>query len=90
MFPIQFNFVGKLLGPRGNSLKKLQDDTMTKMAVLGRGSMRNKQHVNKFLNANFKIELKIETFNTIFKSDIWQATRIRQNYFIPFQTLPIG
>jgi len=40
----RFNFVGKLLGPRGNSLKKLQDDTMTKMAVLGRGSMRNKQH----------------------------------------------
>ena len=43
----QFNFVGKLLGPRGSSLKQLQEDTMTKMAVLGRGSMRNKQQVNK-------------------------------------------
>lgn len=40
----RFNFVGKLLGPRGNSLKKLQDDTMTKMAILGKGSIRNKQH----------------------------------------------
>ena len=41
----QFNFVGKLLGPRGNSMKRLQEDTMTKMAVLGRGSMRSKQQV---------------------------------------------
>ncbi|XP_047002682.1 KH domain-containing, RNA-binding, signal transduction-associated protein 2-like [Schistocerca americana] len=38
----KFNFVGKLLGPKGNSLKRLQEDTMTKMAVLGRGSMRDK------------------------------------------------
>ena len=41
----KFNFVGKLLGPKGNSMKRLQDDTMTKMAVLGKGSMRNKQQV---------------------------------------------
>ncbi|XP_023326744.1 KH domain-containing, RNA-binding, signal transduction-associated protein 3 [Eurytemora carolleeae] len=39
----KFNFVGKLLGPKGNSMKRLQEDTMTKMAVLGRGSMRDKQ-----------------------------------------------
>ena len=38
----KFNFVGKLLGPRGSSLKQLQEETMTKMAVLGRGSMRDK------------------------------------------------
>ena len=39
----QFNFVGKLLGPKGNSLKRIQEETLTKMAVLGRGSMRDKQ-----------------------------------------------
>ncbi|XP_063237889.1 KH domain-containing, RNA-binding, signal transduction-associated protein 2 [Bacillus rossius redtenbacheri] len=38
----KFNFVGKLLGPKGNSLKRLQEDTMTKMAILGKGSMRDK------------------------------------------------
>jgi hypothetical protein len=38
----QFNFVGKLLGPKGNSLKRLQEETLTKMAILGRGSMRDK------------------------------------------------
>nr|XP_033790946.1 KH domain-containing, RNA-binding, signal transduction-associated protein 3 isoform X2 [Geotrypetes seraphini] len=40
-FP-KFNFVGKLLGPRGNSLKRLQEDTLTKMSILGKGSMRDK------------------------------------------------
>jgi len=41
--PQQFNFVGKLLGPKGNSMKRLQEDTMCKMAVLGRGSMRDRR-----------------------------------------------
>ena len=48
---LQFNFVGKLLGPRGSSLKQLQEDTMTKMAVLGRGSMRNKQQEEELRNS---------------------------------------
>lgn len=39
----QFNFVGKLLGPKGNSMKRLQEDTMCKMAVLGRGSMKDRK-----------------------------------------------
>jgi len=38
----KFNFVGKILGPKGNSLKRLQEDTLTKMAVLGKGSMRDR------------------------------------------------
>ncbi|KAB0404395.1 hypothetical protein E2I00_000454, partial [Balaenoptera physalus] len=40
-FP-KFNFVGKLLGPRGNSLKRFQEETLTKMSILGKGSMRDK------------------------------------------------
>ncbi|XP_069678382.1 uncharacterized protein [Periplaneta americana] len=47
----KFNFVGKLLGPKGNSLKRLQEDTMTKMAILGRGSMRDK-HKEEELRAS--------------------------------------
>lgn len=45
-FCLQFNFVGKLLGPKGNSLKRLQEETMTKMAVLGRGSMKDRTKVS--------------------------------------------
>jgi len=48
---LQFNFVGKLLGPKGNSMKRLQEETMTKMAVLGRGSMRNRQQEEELRRA---------------------------------------
>ena len=41
----QFNFVGKLLGPKGNTFKRLQQNTGTKMSILGRGSMRDKEKV---------------------------------------------
>lgn len=37
--------MGKLLGPRGNSLKRLQEETLTKMSILGKGSMRDKAKV---------------------------------------------
>lgn len=43
----QFNFVGKLLGPRGNSMKRLQEETGVKMSILGKGSMRDKGKVRK-------------------------------------------
>ncbi|CAB3374343.1 Hypothetical predicted protein [Cloeon dipterum] len=48
----KFNFVGKLLGPKGNSLKRLQEETMTKMAILGRGSMRDKQKEEELRASN--------------------------------------
>ena len=31
----RFNFVGKLLGPKGNSMRRLQEETLCKMAILG-------------------------------------------------------
>lgn len=42
----KFNFVGKLLGPKGNSMRRLQEETLCKMAILGRGSMKDKKKVN--------------------------------------------
>ena len=45
VFWLQFNFVGKLLGPKGNTLKRLQEETGCKMAILGKGSMRDKSKV---------------------------------------------
>uniref|UniRef100_A0A1A9WNB6 K Homology domain-containing protein n=1 Tax=Glossina brevipalpis TaxID=37001 RepID=A0A1A9WNB6_9MUSC len=45
LFPIKeypkFNFVGKILGPKGNTLRQLQEETLCKMTVLGRNSMRD-------------------------------------------------
>lgn len=42
--------MGKLLGPKGNSLKWLQEQTGTRMAILGRGSIRNKQKEEELRN----------------------------------------
>ncbi|KAJ8938041.1 hypothetical protein NQ318_013949 [Aromia moschata] len=47
----KFNFVGKLLGPKGNSMKRLQEETMCKMAVLGRGSMKDRQKEEECRNS---------------------------------------
>lgn len=47
----KFNFVGKLLGPRGNSMRRLQEETLCKMAILGRGSMKDRKRVKSiFVN----------------------------------------
>jgi len=39
----RYNFVGKLLGPKGQTLKELQQQTGCKMAIMGKGSMRDKE-----------------------------------------------
>ncbi|XP_049880133.1 KH domain-containing, RNA-binding, signal transduction-associated protein 2-like isoform X2 [Pectinophora gossypiella] len=49
-FP-KFNFIGQLLGPKGNTMKRLQEETMCKMAVLGRGSMRDRQKEEELRNS---------------------------------------
>lgn len=49
----QVNFVGKLLGPQGNTIKRLQEETGAKISVLGKGSMRDKNKVGRVLLAAF-------------------------------------
>jgi len=44
---LQFNFVGKILGPQGNTIKRLQEETGAKISVLGKGSMRDKAKVKE-------------------------------------------
>lgn len=41
----QFNFVGRILGPRGMTAKQLEQETGCKIMVRGRGSMRDKKKV---------------------------------------------
>lgn len=53
----KFNFVGKLLGPRGNSMRRLQEETLCKMAILGRGSMKDRKRVSLHQLKN-EIEVK--------------------------------
>ncbi|KAH8291497.1 hypothetical protein KR054_012219 [Drosophila jambulina] len=37
----KFNFIGKILGPKGNSLRRLQDETQCRIAIKGRSSVRD-------------------------------------------------
>ncbi|XP_025109279.1 KH domain-containing, RNA-binding, signal transduction-associated protein 1-like [Pomacea canaliculata] len=68
----KFNFVGKLLGPKGNTLKRLQETTGTKMSILGKGSMRDKQKEEecrkeggKYAHLNDELHVYIEVFAEI-------------------------
>lgn len=42
---LQVNFVGKILGEKGANLQQLQQMTDCRIAILGRGSMRDKARV---------------------------------------------
>ncbi|KAM6368156.1 KH domain-containing RNA-binding protein QKI isoform 11-T13 [Alca torda] len=46
MAPQQFNFVGRILGPRGLTAKQLEAETGCKIMVRGKGSMRDKKKVS--------------------------------------------
>ena len=43
--PFQYNFVGRILGPRGMTAKQLEQETGCKIMVRGKGSMRDKRKV---------------------------------------------
>jgi hypothetical protein len=67
-FP-KFNFVGKILGPKGNSLKRIQEETGTRIAVFGRGSMRDKhkeeelrREGGKYAHLNDDLHVSVEVY----------------------------
>lgn len=45
------NFVGKLLGPGGKTLRAVQETTKTKMAILGAGSLRDDSKEKELLSS---------------------------------------
>ncbi|XP_020797888.1 KH domain-containing, RNA-binding, signal transduction-associated protein 3 isoform X2 [Drosophila serrata] len=46
----KFNFTGKILGPKGNSLRRLQDETQCKIAIKGRTSIRDRAKEEQLRN----------------------------------------
>lgn len=48
---LQFNFTGKILGPKGNSLRRLQDETQCKIAIKGRSSIRDRGKEEQLRNS---------------------------------------
>ncbi|XP_030372551.1 KH domain-containing, RNA-binding, signal transduction-associated protein 2 [Scaptodrosophila lebanonensis] len=47
----KFNYVGKLLGPKGNSLRRLQEETQCKIVILGRFSMKDRAREEELRNS---------------------------------------
>jgi hypothetical protein len=47
----QYNFVGRLLGPRGNSLKRVEGTTQCRVYIRGRGSVKDSVKVTSQLLA---------------------------------------
>ncbi|NP_998400.1 KH domain-containing, RNA-binding, signal transduction-associated protein 1b [Danio rerio] len=66
----KFNFVGKILGPQGNTIKRLQEETGAKISVLGKGSMRDKNKEEelrkngepKYAHLSMELHVFIEVF----------------------------
>ncbi|XP_017078858.1 KH domain-containing, RNA-binding, signal transduction-associated protein 2 [Drosophila eugracilis] len=47
----KFNFTGKILGPKGNSLRRLQEETQCKIAIKGRSSIRDRNKEDELRNS---------------------------------------
>ncbi|KAL9912516.1 KH domain-containing, RNA-binding, signal transduction-associated protein 3-like isoform 1-T1 [Glossina fuscipes fuscipes] len=47
----KFNFSGKILGPKGNSLRRLQEETQCKIFIKGRNSMRDRNKEEELRNS---------------------------------------
>uniref|UniRef100_A0A0D9VKE1 K Homology domain-containing protein n=1 Tax=Leersia perrieri TaxID=77586 RepID=A0A0D9VKE1_9ORYZ len=86
-----FNFVGRILGPRGNSLKRVEATTDCRVLIRGRGSikdptreemMRGKpgyEHLNEPLHILVEAELPVEIIDT----RLMQAREILEDLLKP-------
>uniref|UniRef100_UPI00358E0343 KH domain-containing, RNA-binding, signal transduction-associated protein 2-like n=1 Tax=Myxine glutinosa TaxID=7769 RepID=UPI00358E0343 len=89
----KFNFVGKLLGPMGNTLKRLQTETGTRMAILGRGCMKDKAKEEemrssteaKYDHLNDELHIQIEVYAPLEEAycRMGQAVEEVKKYLIP-------
>ncbi|CAN6479600.1 unnamed protein product [Victoria cruziana] len=88
-----YNFVGRLLGPRGNSLKRVEATTECRVLIRGRGSikdpareelMRGKpgyEHLNEPLHIVIEAELPVD----IIDARLMQAREILQDLLKPVE-----
>nr|XP_006812553.1 PREDICTED: KH domain-containing, RNA-binding, signal transduction-associated protein 2-like isoform X2 [Saccoglossus kowalevskii] len=89
----KFNFIGKILGPRGNSLKRMQTETGTKISILGKGSMRDKKREDdlraggeaKFSHLSEELHILVEAYSLPpdAHTRVGHALRELRKYLIP-------
>ncbi|XP_029586229.1 KH domain-containing, RNA-binding, signal transduction-associated protein 1 isoform X1 [Salmo trutta] len=93
----RFNFVGKILGPQGNTIKRLQEETGAKISVLGKGSMRDKAKEEelrkggepKYAHLGMELHVFIEVFAPIPEAYLRMAHAMDEvkKFLIPQDTM---
>ncbi|XP_076804260.1 uncharacterized protein LOC143448413 isoform X2 [Clavelina lepadiformis] len=72
-FP-QVNFVGRLIGPGGATLKGIQEVTSTKISILGKGSVRDRKKTDendkKYSHLKLPLHVKITAFGALGQAHI--------------------
>lgn len=89
-FP-HFNFVGRLLGPRGNSLKRIESTTDCRVFIRGRGSVKDSAKEEKLrdkpgyehLNEPLHVLVEAELPANIIDSRLKQALEILEEMLKP-------
>lgn len=56
----QHNLVGRLLGPKGMTLKAIQNESQTRMSILGRGSIKDRRKEDELRNSNDPIHAHLK------------------------------
>ncbi|XP_024975296.1 KH domain-containing protein At3g08620-like isoform X2 [Cynara cardunculus var. scolymus] len=93
IFP-NFNFIGRLLGPRGNSLKRVEALTGCRVFIRGRGSIRdpNKEERlrgrpgNEHLNEPLHIVIEAESPASIVDAQLRQAQEVIEELLKPVES----
>lgn len=67
----QFNFVGRILGPRGMTAKQLEQETGCKIMVRGKGSMRDKKKVH--MSLKYSLYYQIANKNKMKEKQIFRS-----------------
>lgn len=81
----QYNFVGRILGPRGLTAKQLEAETGCKIMVRGKSSMRDKKKVRSSLWQCFRYRCVYSIFLLII-TDYCIQRRERQAPYVPNQS----
>lgn len=60
---LQFNFVGRVIGPRGMTLREVESSTGCKLLVRGKGSMKDKKLVS-FVTCTKESQVSVKIVNS--------------------------
>ena len=83
---VQFNFIGRLLGPRGNLLKRIEATTGCHVFIRGKGSIKDPGKVNIILVWNLTLEpgiyIHILLCMQLYISEIHYITSIKLYFLV--------